>query len=300
MAAESFFNENGNLNVPNKYIGANGKSLDRWLGKQRKLRKENKLTDDKLEKLKAIGMRWESINLWELNFSALENHIQSSKNNNIPVSCVTVGGVAIGKWLAEQRKKYNKPDIYGQLSEIKVKRLEDLGISLSTIDNWNQNFRKAELYYNLNGNIDIPNPFIIYDGYDLGYWLYCQRLAYREGKLSKEQIVKLESINIDWLNAEERRWENNYEKLIAYKRKYSTLTMNVTYRDEDGFGLGKWVSEQRMKKVKGKLNDKQIQKLDELGFDWNKTLQSDSIKSQKPYTEQQNDDIYTNGSAVRL
>lgn len=301
-AAESFFNENGHLDVPKKYIVNNGNELTlrSWLGMQRKLRRANKLSDDKIEKLTAMGMQWESVDLWELNFSALKKYIESNKSYNIPVSCVTDDGVDMGNWLAFQRRKYNDPEKYGKLSKVKVKRLEDLGISLAAVDAWSQNFRKVENYYRLNGNIDIPNPFITDDGCDLGYWFYCQISAYREGRLSKDKVAKFESLNINWLNAQERRWENNYEKLTAYKQKYGTLIMNVTYRDEDGFALGKWVRDQRMKKAEGKLTSEQIQKLDELGFDWNKQLKNNSIKSQNPYIERRNDDIYTNRSVVRL
>ncbi|MBQ9806472.1 MAG: Helicase associated domain protein, partial [Clostridia bacterium] len=74
-AAKKYYEENGDLDVPKRYVTAEGFTLGSWINTQR-LVHEGKtngiLTDSQVEKLNAIGMRWESVRdlAWEKNYAA--------------------------------------------------------------------------------------------------------------------------------------------------------------------------------------------------------------------------------------
>lgn len=57
-AAEKYYCEHGDLNIPKCYCSADGKRLGQWLIVQRRKYREGKLSPDKISRLESIGMRW--------------------------------------------------------------------------------------------------------------------------------------------------------------------------------------------------------------------------------------------------
>ena len=55
--AREFFQEHGNLEIPNGYVGRSGKRLDLWVERQRQKSRRGALTRRELEKIAAIGIR---------------------------------------------------------------------------------------------------------------------------------------------------------------------------------------------------------------------------------------------------
>jgi superfamily II DNA or RNA helicase len=127
-AAEAFYIANGSLNVPNGYVGKNGKRLDVWLRLQRKRRIESKLSDEQFEKLSAIKMRWETPYTWEENYKALADFIRQNGTWNVPENYITPNGTKLGSWLSSQKSKYNKTANLSELTKSQAKKLEKLGI----------------------------------------------------------------------------------------------------------------------------------------------------------------------------
>ena len=61
-AAEQYYHEHGDLNIPKSFCSSDGKCLGQWLVVQRRKHREGKLSADKISRLEQIGMRWGS---WE-------------------------------------------------------------------------------------------------------------------------------------------------------------------------------------------------------------------------------------------
>lgn len=59
--AYSYYQEHGNLNVPTKYISSSGMWLGRWLSRLRIDYKKGILSNDEIEKMNNIQMRWQII-----------------------------------------------------------------------------------------------------------------------------------------------------------------------------------------------------------------------------------------------
>ncbi|MSU62652.1 MAG: hypothetical protein EXS31_09675 [Pedosphaera sp.] len=61
-------------------------------------------------------------------------------------------------------------------------------------------------------------------------------------------------------------WDTYFGKLVAFKERFGHCNVEA-YWEEDS-SLGSWVSAQRTRRAKGALSDKQIARLDGLGFVW--------------------------------
>lgn len=64
---------------------------------------------------------------------------------------------------------------------------------------WELMYEQARIYYEQNGNIDIPKRYFTPEGYSLGLWLLTQRRVYRgdvNGNLTQVQIDKLNALGV--------------------------------------------------------------------------------------------------------
>lgn len=101
----------------------------------------------------------------------------------------------------------------------------------------------------------------------LANWVDKQRRDYHKGnnKLSSKQIELLEELNFDWSAIpEEKQWDDFYQALQEYHATYQS-TLVCPYVNGE---LGKWTTQQRRDYRTGKLPEDHIDKLVELGFDW--------------------------------
>ena len=116
---------------------------------------------------------------------------------------------------------------------------------------WDMYYASAKQYYKENGNLEVPARYITEEGYALGGWLNNQK-AIRKGtivgKLTEDQIHKLDSIGMIW-DSLDYFWEQNY-------------------KSTDGKHLGNWILRQRQLYKANTLTDEQIKKLDSIGMDW--------------------------------
>jgi hypothetical protein len=101
-------------------------------------------------------------------------------------------------------------------------------------------------------------------------WGWVQRKARREGKLSKEQIKKLDSIGFDWVPAEKvtDRWDEQYARLAEYCRLHGHCCLQRNEQYPDGNNLGAWCAKQREARKRGTLTAERKDLLDAVGFCW--------------------------------
>lgn len=82
--------------------------------------------------------------------------------------------------------------------------------------------------------------------------------------MEREQSERLEAIGFSW-NPAENRWEEMFSRLVEYKELHGNCAV-PTAKSE----LGSWVSNQRMYKNKGALESKRVERLESIGFIWNR------------------------------
>ena len=138
---------------------------------------------------------------------------------------------------------------------------------------WDFYYLAAMEYQREKGHLRVPKSYVAPNGLNLGMWLQTQRRV-RAGKiignLSKEQIVRLDALGIEWEDGSTRSWNRGCEALKTYIETNGDADVNAKYVTSDEYQLGKWVSNLRSKYKRGELSQDQIQTLEEMGMIWDK------------------------------
>lgn len=119
---------------------------------------------------------------------------------------------------------------------------------------WEFYYLAAMEYYQTNGHLRVPKAYVTDTGLTLGMWLQTQRRVNAgkvPGNLSKEQKLRLDAIGMEWENGSSRSWNRGIEALKQYKETFGNVDVNAKYVTEEGFQLGKWISNIRSKWKRG-------------------------------------------------
>jgi len=108
----------------------------------------------------------------------------------------------------------------------------------------------------------------VQDGHRLGSWVSKQRGAYAKGKLEAERVARLEALG-SWtwdLLADE--WEEGFHHLrrFADREGHARISRKCL---EDGYRLGQWVNNQRIRHAEGKIDVDRATRLEAIpGWVW--------------------------------
>lgn len=252
-AAKQMTAEGKTLDVPRSYRFG-GVAVGRWLENQRLVRagkKKGRLTAEQAARLDKIGMNWKKrLELaWENGCASARRYRGSHSDLLVPVHYKDKDGFALGEWIVYNRQRY----LSGNLPPDRVERLEALGMVWDTGSIlWEKSYAAAVQYYLENHTLEIPVKYVTPDGMALGVWLGSQRAAYKEGVLTDAQIEKLEALEVDWTNRNDRKWQTAYEAAVKYHAAHGNLDVPTEYTDEDGIWLGSWLSRQKQMLREGK------------------------------------------------
>ena len=249
--ATNFYNEYGHLNVPKKYITQQGLNLGQWLCTQRALYRNSRyrLSQEQITKLERIAINWLKNDdaQWERNFDAAFEYYIQNGHLRIPARYVTEDGVALGKWISNQRTKYRNKS--KDLSAEQIEQLSSIGMVWD--DNqaqWQHHYSAAAKFYDENGHLNTPVGYMTDDGFALGNWISQLRSARRgisKTKLTDIQIAQLDAIGMVWEKQSDLAWKNGYQAAEKYYKQHGSIDIPSTYKTEDGFALGKWIERQK-------------------------------------------------------
>lgn len=278
QAAKKYYEEHGDLNVPKRYQTPDGISLGLWIITQKRVRNgqiPGNLSDAQIERLDTIGMVWENrleAN-WEKYFDAAKAYFQEHGNLDVAANYVTEDGLTLGRWIVQNRQHRAGNIRAGLMSDERIRRLDSIGMIWDKNSYlWEQNFHEAEKYYKRHGNLDVPFSYKTESGLGLGHWIYQLRRRKAQAEysfLTEDQIARLDEIGMLWDKGHESVWEKNFAYAADYARENGNLEVPVTFETKDGFALGKWIYNQRLRYVENKMSASQIQKLEHLGMTWN-------------------------------
>ena len=159
---------------------------------------------------------------------------------------------------------------------------------------WELNYSLAKIYFEKNGNLEIPSKFKTLNGtdedengYNLGGWLVSQRQMYKKSKLSKKREKLLEKIGMRFETRDnDEVWNQMYMLAELYFKEYGNLeipskfkTLNGTDEDENGYNLGGWLVSQRQMYKKSKLSKKREKLLEKIGMRF-ETRDNDEVWNQ--------------------
>jgi hypothetical protein len=302
--------EHGHCNVPSSY--SENVSLGHWVTTQRReyrrLRREGKTsptTTIRIQELESLGFEWGLCNTaWEDRLSELADYRKIHGHCNVPRTYNK--NTKLGKWVADQRARYNLY-VKGKRSPMTLSRIRELeGIGFewdrSIVIPWEDRLSELAVYRKIHGHCNVPQSYS--ENTKLAKWVTNQRTYYRlhvEGKTSAMttiRIQELENLGFEWglcntawedrlseladyrkihghCNVPKRcntAWEDRLSELADYRKIHGHC--NVPKRCNENTKLGKWVATQRYQyrlQVEGKssaMTTFRIQELESLGFEW--------------------------------
>lgn len=140
-AAVRYHRENGDLDVPAKYVDSEGICLGVWLDSMRKSRRtgSRSLTAEQISRLDKLGMSWDDRNnrKWNDMFRELTEYHKDNNNFNIPVSYKTKNGACLDTWVERQRILYRD----GKLSDARIEKLKSINFVFdATSSRWEEKY----------------------------------------------------------------------------------------------------------------------------------------------------------------
>lgn len=278
--AKQYYAEHGDLEVPKRYKTADGYSLGHWIFTQRKVYKGEaygNLGKDRIEKLEAVGMVWNSVRdvSWQRYYAAAKAYYEKHGDLNVPANYRGANGEDLSAWIRRMRM-YRKSGIQSSyLLEERIEMLDRIGMVWNIPDYlWEENFSGAVQFYREHGHLDIPADYCTPDGLKIGTWVRRQR-ALRSGKLTtgvpptESQVARLDEIGMIWKTSRETSWEAGYQSAVEYHNRYGNLCVPTNYIAPDGYKLGSWISDRR-ERGKKQHSEEQQRLLDEMGMLWEK------------------------------
>ncbi len=316
--AKQYYETKGNLLIPQRYsfiINDKKVNLGSWISRQKRLYQNNKLNEKQIELLDKIGMIWQ-INItrsnndelsykWKRNYELAKAYYEQYGDLFMPVRYISILDgevIKLGYWIDTQRQAYKN----NRLSEKKISLLNNIGMIWSfklekdgikenyITDSWKKNYELVKQYYEEHGNSLIPQKYTLVINnckINIGFWLMNQRIAYRNNKLNEKQIELLNKIDMVWQinvlksNDDELsyKWKKNYELAKKYYEECGNLLIPKKYEldiNGDVVRLGNWINTQRKLYKENKLNEKQLNLLNDIDMVWSFKLIKDDIRKE--------------------
>ena len=247
-AAEQYYNAHRNLEVPAGYVTADGFRLGSWITAQRQNRKGgNKgalpLTEGQVARLDRIGMSWDGkqADRWEMYFAAAKEYAREKGSLEVPYDYVTEEGVALGRWIGQQRAVLRTAKPAGERAYEGARAVCGTGSG---------------------GGCDGCGSGVGRD--ENAAQKTVQKAAGRKER-ERERIRRLTEIGMVWSSDP---WKEKWELARQYYETHGNLRIPQGYVTENGVWLGKWLYLQRELYRKGELEDWQVRELEAVGMDW--------------------------------
>ena len=296
--AKKYYDHHGNLNILRRFKTTNGyekdlengKNLGQWIGLQRKFKQQGLLSSEREEMLLAIGMSFENVfdARWSEMYQLAKSYYEHYGNLRVSKDFQTSNGYdfdkehgkKLGLWLSSQ-KSLKKQGILPKEREEKL-----LLIGMEFLDKkeieWQEMYNLAKKYYEHYGNLKVLLTFKTTNGYEedlengknLGLWLGTQKVAKKEGTLSRNREKKLLAIGMEFENTFEVRWNEMYNLAKNYYEHYGNLAVPQHFVTSNGYDsdksygkkLGQWLSRQKSLKKQDILPKEREEKLVAIGM----------------------------------
>lgn len=257
---QTFKAEKGDCRVPRDYE-ANPR-LAKWVARQRKLKKQGNLSEERSRMLDSIGFDWDLSadpeETWTRIFSELEAFHQRYRHCRVHPQWPE--NPNLGSWVMRQRALKRK----GELAPDRIKRLDALGFEWSPHStSWKRMFDRLAAFVAERGSCNVPASEPEHER--LAIWVRTQRTARRKGKLAPDKIEQLTALGIDW-EVYEKNWNEMFDELVEYFKIQGNCSVPQGWTANPRLAV--WVMVQRRFKKTGQLSSARIQKLEEIGFAW--------------------------------
>lgn len=257
---KDFKKEYGHCNVPRTYDS--NRKLGVWVDNVRRRKKLGKLAREMVRELNGLGFQWTLIHrrFHRRDLDELVETLKAFKkeHGHCNFSLHVGADPDLVNWLKDVRKSKK----FGRLPSRYVKELNRLGFVWRPREQFSDKMiADLAAYRKRYGNCRVPfrwpkNPA-------LATWTTRMRYAWRQGKLPKDIIEKLDEIGFPWVLDS---WGNNIGELKKFKKKHRHANVPTNYPANPK--LARWAANVRNKKNQGDLALERVRQLNELGFRW--------------------------------
>ena len=210
-----------------------------------------------------VGRTTES---FEFGFGRLQVFASDHGHTLVPQKYICDDGLRLGAWVGSRRQEKRK----GTLASERIALLESLpGWTWEPSDDrFPESLRHLQEYSAEYGHCDIPVSFICRDGFSLGMWASNRRVDFKRGRLGAEEVSRIEAVpGWQWSRAD--AFGRRLNQLQTFATEHGHARVPDAYACNDGFRLGAWVVNKRMKFKQGSLPTEQIEELERLpGWSW--------------------------------
>lgn len=289
----------GNLNIAQT---DENKEFNAWVRNQRRIKRNGKLTEEKISLLNEINFSWSNKVIkekiikekilvydekWLKKYEELKNHIELNNSFVIPN---TNNLKSLHNWIITQRIWKNKNKLTDHrialLNDIKFpwngligrKRIREItNNKINHIDKWDEMFQNLVNYHSRNKTFFLPEDeeFGV-----LKRWCLTQRTKYNKNILLQERIKKLDDLGFPWKEKRGRKklkketikktyFNDQWE--IMYNKLYEFYTINRHFRiplTSENKKLILWLKTQRNNYKNQQLSSDRILKLNTINFPW--------------------------------
>ena len=236
---KQFSERESHCRVPKRHMTDDGYGLGIWVRRQREAK--NKMDPDLRLRLEAMpGWSWDILShQWEEGFSHLKQYSDRERHCRVPARYKTDGGYGLGQWVSEQRKHKDTMDLARQ------QRLEALaGWSWDVLsDLWEEGFSHLKQYSDREGHCRVSVSYKTDGGYRLGQWVSDQRK--RKDTMEADRRQRLQAMPGWSWDILSDQWEDGFSHLKQFSEREGHCRVPASYKTDEGYRLGKWVSHQR-------------------------------------------------------
>lgn len=259
-----FARKSGHTRVPRNYV-VDGFNLGLWNANQRN--RWDTLGPRRQQRLKELPGWSEAPHeaKWEEGFQHLLDYVTAMGTAAVPRHYM-VDDYPLGSWVMTKRQEFKK----GTLSPERRQLLQALPSWSENAQDakWEDGFRHLCEYVEVNGHACPPSTHVC-DRYRLGAWITQQRLLFAKGTLSPERISRLSNLPGWQWKRQDAKWEEGFRRLQEYVELHGDAQVRASYVTPEGYRLGAWVAQQRLKHSKGALSLDRADQLDKLnGWKW--------------------------------
>ena len=268
--------EHGHLAVSHrdkKYPG-----LANWMSEQRKQYRTGTIPPEFKKQLDEIEFPWKPAppntdKQWFEMFARFKNY--ASVNGTTTVRIVDEITAKLNGWMLQQRSVRKK----GGLSDVRIQALDGIGfiwqrnkrksetklppdVHKVSSRTWSEMFSELSDFFKLQGHCNVPADWQAHP--ELARWVYHQRIAKRQNRLTTDQVRQMEEIGFAW-STNDGDWDTMFAKLVEHLRPMHNGKPRERVVDAQ---LRSWIITQRQFKKHGELAAERERKLNSIGFEW--------------------------------
>jgi hypothetical protein len=195
---------------------------------------------------------------------------------NVPYGYKSQDGRRLDLWCCKQRTliENNKLSVEYQqrLKEIDFPFFaDDIVLSSGRKNQFPEYFELLVAFKKEHGHCNVHFGYKSKDGKPLGAWCGKMRRLIKNNKLSAKKVKEFQEIGFPSVverPGKKNDFLENYDRLVAFERKYGHCTVPIRFRHPDGSALGFWCLEQRKLFKKNRLPVEHLQQLQKIGFEF--------------------------------